>query len=200
MQKLLLNINYSQNVHIFLPQVQTQLSISQNELFSHGNPFDSCLIMKNSNPRKWPTLLCKLAIQQLLWVSYRRWKLWSTVYLWENWWISFLWTWENCCCSCRHFYHVLTALIIQTKSDQIAPRIYFYVHLFCRHLGKYTILRPTKENTRVADPDLKGVYLLPVVGPGKSGSKLRLEECRKNNLRWVRNFYVKHLINELIKL
>ena len=115
MQKLLLNINYSQNVHIFLPQVQTQLSISQKELFSHGNPFDSCLIMKNSNPRKWPTLLCKLAIQQLLWVSYRRWKLWSTVYLWENWWISFLWTWENCCCSCRHFYMCLNCPVNTDK-------------------------------------------------------------------------------------
>ena len=50
------------------------------------------------------------------------------------------------------FICVLTALLIQTKSDQIAPRIYFYVHLLCRHLGKYTILLPTKENTRVADP------------------------------------------------
>ena len=38
-----------QNLHIFyFPQVKPQLSLSKKNFY--GNPFDSCLIMKNWNP------------------------------------------------------------------------------------------------------------------------------------------------------
>ena len=56
-------INFSQNRHFFMfPEVKTQLSFSQKN-FLVKNPCYSCLIMKNWNSRKWPTLL---SLQQYL--------------------------------------------------------------------------------------------------------------------------------------
>ena len=54
LRKITSLIYFFQNLHFlcFFPLVKTQLSLSQNNLFSYRIPFDSCLAMKNLNLKK----------------------------------------------------------------------------------------------------------------------------------------------------
>ena len=62
------------------PQVKTQFVTQLQEHFSYKNPFDSWLLMKNWNLRKWPTLIsnfiilitCSFIIEEIRIILYKR--------------------------------------------------------------------------------------------------------------------------------